>query len=131
MHLGKPLTTPSLSEWFLAVCRTVEKLWLVWAGQTPVTPPILLGGGKILGSQWSLYKTNILWTNFDIPGLNSQASQLQYPVGNQTSFLVLQLAPNLPLANFPVLGGIGPILSMFNQASPQQVSILNTLLPIP
>ena len=101
-----------------------ERLWLVW--RSTGTQPILLGGGRIAGAPRRLWKTSVLWTERDLPGLKAAARSLCYDVVR--AMAVLRIEDPLVARKQPVL--TPNVLAGLSRISPAQAAELSGELPI-
>jgi hypothetical protein len=108
-----------------------ERLWLVWQGQQDENPvALVLGGGRLVAHAQERFGTNLLWTDPLYPGIRAEAVRLGYSGTSSMSFLRLA-APQFPAGDPPQLPAFDPLHPGLYQATPQQIGVLEHLLPIP
>jgi len=101
---------------------------LVWRAAA-LFPVLLLGGGRLEAAPRQLFRTSLLWTDPDNPGMRTAAEQLGYGGGTAVSFLRLR-NPVFPTGGQPAIPNIGTIDNRLNAATASQGAILQVTLPI-
>ena len=119
---------PGLARWPARRPQPDERLWLVYRVANLHETVLLLGGGRVVQAPRMLFRTNLLWTNSDVPGLRDAAIQLGYRGPTSMAFLRLNhiVFPN----GQPQVQGLAGIRSGLNNASPEQIANLSVIVPI-
>jgi hypothetical protein len=118
---------PRLRPW-PGTPRPGDRLWLVWRKLYSDHTVLLLGAGRIEQAPRALFRTSLLWTDPDAPGVRAAAVQLGYPGGLAMSFLRLR-AVVFP-TGFPPVQGLTDIDNRLNVAATAQHVALSGVLPI-
>jgi putative zinc finger/helix-turn-helix YgiT family protein len=111
--------------------RPGDQLWLVWRKAARAKQTFLLGAGHILSAPRHLYKSDLLWTSLDVPGIREEAFDLGYKVGDSAAFLRLSQPVLPPNGALPQAADLGPLHPGMNVASQDQERKLDSLLAIP
>lgn len=121
---------PGLHAWHVSIYpKGRERIWLVW--RTQHSAPVMLGGGRLVTAPRRLFKTDVLWTEKDLPGIKIACRTLGYSVPPSMSVLRLDAPIICTSSKRPSFPQLISCRSGLSDLSPTMASILDSILHIP